>query len=163
MRYFNPARGNRLRLLSAVLLGVLVLIGAGDDSARVEKLGHQMMCMCGCNQILLECNHVGCTYSESMRGELVAALGSGSSDDAVLQTFIEKYGTTVLASPTHSGFDRVAWIMPYLALIVGIGGVALVVRAWHKRYGGRAATVTAGINAADLGRLRDQARKETDL
>jgi cytochrome c-type biogenesis protein CcmH len=162
MRYFTLTRGNRLRLLGAVLLGVLVLIGAGDNSARVEKLGHQMMCMCGCNQILLECNHVGCTYSERMRGELVAAVDAGS-DDAVLQTFIEKYGTTVLASPSHSGFDRVAWIMPYLALIVGVGGVALIVRAWHKRYGGKAVDATSGMSAADISRFRDQARKETDL
>jgi cytochrome c-type biogenesis protein CcmH len=162
MRYFTLTRGNRLRLLGAVLLEVLVLIGAGDNSARVEKLGHQMMCMCGCNQILLECNHVGCTYSERMRGELVAAVDAGS-DDAVLQTFIEKYGTTVLASPSHSGFDRVAWIMPYLALIVGVGGVALIVRAWHKRYGGKAVDATSGMSAADISRFRDQARKETDL
>jgi cytochrome c-type biogenesis protein CcmH len=162
MRYFTLTRGNRLRLLGAVLLGVLVLIGAGDNSARVEKLGHQMMCMCGCNQILLECNHVGCTYSERMRGELVAAVDAGS-DDAVLQTFIEKYGTTVLASPSHSGFDRIAWIMPYLALIVGVGGVALIVRAWHKRYGGKAVDATSGMSAADISRFRDQARKETDL
>ncbi len=162
-RHYSITRGDRLRLLSAVLLGVLILLGAGDNSVRIEKLGHEMMCMCGCNQILLECNHVGCTYSERMRGELAAAVDSGSSDDGVLQIFIEKYGTTVLASPTHSGFDRVAWIMPYFALIVGVGGVALIVRAWHKRFGGRAATVTAGMSAADLSRLRDQARKETDL
>jgi cytochrome c-type biogenesis protein CcmH len=97
-----------------------------------------------------------------MRGELVAAVDAGS-DDAVLQTFIEKYGTTVLASPSHSGFDRVAWIMPYLALIVGVGGVALIVRAWHKRYGGKAVDATSGMSAADISRFRDQARKETDL
>src|SRR5690242_21825804 len=116
MRNFTLTRGNRLRLLSAVLLGVLILIGAGDNSARVDKLGHQLMCMCGCNQILLECNHVGCTYSDSMRKELVAAVDSGSNDNSVLQTFIDKYGTTVLAAPSKTGFDRVAWIMPYLEI-----------------------------------------------
>ena len=163
MRHFNPTRGSRLRLLGALLLGVLILIGAGDNAARVEKLGHQMMCMCGCTQILLECNHVGCTYSDGMRKELTAAVDAGSSDDAVLQTFIEKYGTTVLASPSHSGFDRVAWIMPYLALIVGVGGVALIVRAWHKRYGGKVVEATSGMSAVDISRFRDQARKETDL
>ena len=163
MRGLLYLREYRLRTLAALLLTVVILLGAGDNSARVEKLGHQMMCMCGCNQILLECNHVGCTYSERMRGELTAAVDSGSSDDAVLQTFIEKYGTTVLASPTHTGFDRVAWIMPYFALIVGVGGVALIVRAWHKRFAGRAVAVTAGMSSADISRLRDQARKETDL
>ena len=156
-------RANSLRMLAALLLGVLVLLGAGDNSARIDRLGHQMMCMCSCNQILLECNHVGCTYSDGMRKELVAAVDAGKSDNDVLAVFIEKYGTTVLASPTHSGFDRVAWIMPYFALFVGIGGVALILRAWHKRYAGRAVAVTSGMSAADLTRLREQARKETDL
>jgi cytochrome c-type biogenesis protein CcmH len=163
MRPFVLTGFPRVRLLGAVLLGVLILLGAGDNSARVEKLGHQMMCMCGCNQILLECNHVGCTYSERMREELTAAVDSGSGDDAVLQTFIEKYGTTVLASPSHSGFDRVAWIMPYFALIVGVGGVALIVRAWHKRFAGKAVPATSGMSPTDVSRLREQARKETDL
>ena len=98
-----------------------------------------------------------------MRKELVAALDAGKSDNEVLAAFIEKYGTTVLASPSHSGFDRVAWIMPYFALIVGVGGVALIVRAWHKRYGGKAEAASAGMSAADLSRFREQARKETDL
>ena len=40
------------------------LLGANGDSARFTDLGHRMMCVCGCNQILLECNHVGCTYSD---------------------------------------------------------------------------------------------------
>ena len=71
-------------------MGVLLLMGAGDDSARVDRLGHQIMCVCGCNQILLECNHVGCSYSSRMRGELVAAVESGDSDGAVLNTFIQK-------------------------------------------------------------------------
>jgi cytochrome c-type biogenesis protein CcmH len=138
-------------------------MGAGDNSSRIDRLGHQMMCMCSCNQILMECNHVGCTYSDSMRHDLTAAVDSGKSDDDVLAVFIEKYGTTVLAAPTHTGFNRVAWLMPYIALIVGVGGVALIVRAWHKRYGGVPAHATAGISPADLSRLREQARKDTDL
>ena len=161
MRIFHQA--NRSRALGALLVGVLLLMGAGDTTSRVEKLGHQMMCMCSCNQILMECNHVGCTYSDTMRRELAAAVDAGKSDQEVLAMFVEKYGTTVLAAPTHSGFDRVAWLLPYIALIVGIGGVALIVRTWHKRR--VPATVAAGsrLSPADLSRLREQARKETDL
>ncbi len=163
MRAAIYIRNHRFRAMAAILLGVLLLLGAGDNSSRVDRLGHQLMCMCSCNQILLECNHVGCAYSSSMTKELQAYVDAGKSDKEVLAAFVEKYGTTVLAAPTLSGFDRVAWIMPYLALLVGIGGVALVVRAWHKRYGGR--TVAAGpqLSAADLSRLREQARRETDL
>src|SRR5947209_8636040 len=100
MRRYVSSRANRLRLLSALLLGVLLLMGASDNSSRIDHLGHQMMCMCSCNQILMECNHVGCTYSDSMRHELASGVDAGKSDDDVLAMFVEKYGTTVLAAPT---------------------------------------------------------------
>lgn len=154
---------SRFRLLGALLIAVLLLMGAGDSTSRVEKLGHQMMCVCSCGQILMECNHVGCTYSDTMRRELTAAVDAGKTDQQVLAFFVEKYGTTVLAAPTHSGFDRVAWLLPYIALVVGIGGVAFVVRAWHKQRVPATAAAGSGLSAADLSRLRDQARKETDL
>ncbi|MGH9668572.1 MAG: hypothetical protein ACRD3A_00475, partial [Terriglobales bacterium] len=43
----------------ALCIAAVVLMGAGDDP-RFDKLGHKMICACGCRQILLECNHVGC-------------------------------------------------------------------------------------------------------
>ena len=156
MRYFfKPCR------LLVVLLGVMILVGAGD-STRVDKLGHRMMCACGCNQILLECNHVGCKYSDRMRGELVAAVDNGKSDSDVLQFFVEKYGTTVLAAPTKTGFDRVAWLMPYLALLVGVGVVIFAVRSWKTRLAVAPYPRTT-LSPAELERFRAQARKETEI
>ena len=153
-----------IRLLSVVLVGVLLLLGAGDDSRRIDRLGHQLMCVCGCNQILLECNHVGCSYSSRMRGELVAAVDSGDSDGAVLQTFIQKYGTTVLAAPTTLGWVNLsAWIMPYAALGLGIGAVVLIARTWRKRPPGPPPSGGSSAGNAELDRFRAQARKETDL
>ena len=32
---------------------------APATTRRFNKLGHSMMCTCGCGQVLLECNHVG--------------------------------------------------------------------------------------------------------
>ena len=99
---------------------MFALLGAGDEGARFNSLGHRLMCVCGCSQILLECNHVGCTYSDRMRGELMAGLDRGENDDLTLQDFVQKYGPTVLAAPTATGFNRVAWIMPFLALVLGL-------------------------------------------
>ena len=54
-----------------VCLLAVVMLGAGDsDSGFENRIGHQMMCACGCGQILLECNHVGCPDSDRMIGEL---------------------------------------------------------------------------------------------
>ncbi|HVP44722.1 MAG TPA: cytochrome c-type biogenesis protein CcmH [Terriglobales bacterium] len=149
------------RLVHCLLLAAFcaLLLGADFDK-RFNDLGHKMMCKCGCNQVLLECNHVGCSYSERMRDELTTALQRGDSDDLVLQAFVQKYGATVLAAPTTTGFNRVAWIMPFAALGLGIFAVVYVVRLWKAR---QPATITSAAAAVELDEYRQRARQETEL
>jgi len=142
---------------------VFTLSGAGDPASRFTEVGHQLMCVCGCGQILLECNHVGCPSSDGMRNELMAAIGRGDSDSLVEQTFVQKYGPTVLAAPTTAGFDRAAWIMPFVAMVLGFGIVVLVVRAWKNRPEPAIADGLHPSAGAELEQFREQARKETDL
>jgi cytochrome c-type biogenesis protein CcmH len=158
---FSPK--NRARLLLALFAGVLLLMGAGDDAARIDRIGHQLMCVCSCNQVLLECNHVGCAYSSRMRDELAAAVTRGGSDNDVLQWFIQNYGTTVLSVPTNQGFNRVAWLMPYLALVFGIALVVFIVSLWKRRPAPAHAAAGSSLRGADLDRFRQQAQRETEL
>ncbi len=147
-------------LLAAAIFAVL---GTGDPATRFQEIGHQMMCICGCNQILLECNHVGCPASDGMRNELMAAVDRGDSNSLVEQSFVQKYGPTVLAAPTNKGFDRAAYIMPFAALFLGFGLIGLVIRSWKNRPAPAIAGGLAPVAGAELERFRDQARKETDL
>ena len=152
------------RIFQAGLLAfaLMILMGAGDDP-RFGELGHKLMCACGCNQILLECNHVGCSYSERMRGELAAAVDRGDNDDLTLQSFVQKYGPTVLAAPTKTGFNRVAWIVPYMLLVVGFASTILIVRSWRSRPLLAHANAVSPVSGAELQHFREQARRETEL
>ena len=152
----------RRRLTTAALfLGLVFLLGAGDQQARFNDLGHKMMCVCGCHQILLECNHVGCPYSDGMRQELTTGLDRGDSDSLVLQSFVQKYGATVIAAPMMTRFDSVAWIVPILALVTGLTLVVIIVRMWRNRP--VTATVAVGIPHQEVDAFRTQARRETEL
>jgi cytochrome c-type biogenesis protein CcmH/NrfF len=153
----------RRRLQAAALaVAVIVFMGASDDSARFKDLGHRMMCVCGCNQILLECNHVGCQSSDKMRDQLQAALDKGNNDDLTLQGFVQEYGPTVIAAPTATGFNAVAWIMPFVALAFGIAFVVYVVRSWKNRPTPALADGLAIPPSSELEEFRRRARKETD-
>ena len=143
-------------------LAVFAFTGAGDPATRFTELGHQMMCICSCNQILLECNHVGCPDSDGMRNELMVAVNRGDSDSLVEQSFVQKYGPTVLAAPTTTGFDRTAWIVPFVALALGLMLVVLVIRSWKNRPAPALADGLRPVRGAELEQFRDQARKETD-
>ena len=158
----NPSL-RRILHCTLLSLAVFALAGAGDPASRFHDLGHQLMCICSCNQVLLECNHVGCPDSDSMRNELQAAITRGDSDSLVQQAFVQKYGPTVLAAPTGTGFDRTAWIMPFVVLVLGFGLIIYVVRLWKNRPAPAIADGLSPLRGAELEQFRDQARKETDL
>ena len=157
-----PAPMKKFLHAALLVVAIFAFLGA-DNESRFNDLGHHMMCVCGCSQILLECNHVGCTYSDRMRGELMASLDKGDSDDLVLQGFVQKYGTAVIAAPTTTGFNRVAWIMPFVALAFGFVFMVWVVRAWKNRPAPALADGIKPLRGPDLEHFREQAQKETDL
>jgi len=156
-------RNSKLRLAQLLLIGVLAIGFMGADTdAHFNKLGHQLMCMCGCNQVLLECNHVGCNYSERMRNELIAGLERGDSDSLVLQSFVQKYGNTVLSAPTTTGFNRIAWIMPFAVFAAALALTVWLVRMWKSRAVAQP-VARPTLDAAQLNELRKKARQETDF
>ena len=122
-----------------------------------------MMCICGCGQILLECNHVGCPSSDKMRNELIAALDRGDNNDLIMQGFVQNYGPTVIAAPTASGFNRVAWIMPFVALALGMAFVVVVVRSWKNKPTPALADGITISQGDELDDYKRRARQETDL
>jgi len=171
----------RARWLHAVLVCsfAIVMLGAGDTAEkRFERVGHNMMCACGCGQILLECNHVGCPDSDRMRKELQAQItgngttptdggaggsgfGSGGSDKQILDWFVAKYGATVLAAPLRGGFDNVAWITPIALFLLAILGTTVIIRVWKSRTQQRVPLKIKGMTAASTDELRERIRRET--
>ncbi|MGI4757080.1 MAG: cytochrome c-type biogenesis protein CcmH [Janthinobacterium lividum] len=155
------------RMLQMVLLFTVALatIGAGDTTAKFSNLGHKMVCTCGCGQILLECNHVGCPNSDGMIRELRTQVSSGGSDTSIFNWFVAKYGPTVLAAPIRGGFDNAAWIVPIAVFLLAIVGTALLIRRWKGRHmlataGAPGMTFRTGTAANDM---RDRIRRETEF
>jgi len=156
----TPRRSLQCLLLAAAMFA---FSGASDPSTRFTTVGHQLMCICGCGQILVECNHIGCPSSDGMRNELMSAIERGDSDSLVEQAFVQKYGPTVLAAPTTSGFDRTAWIFPIVAFALGITLIIFLVRAWKNRPAPALAGGLTVKHGPEIDEFREQARKETEL
>ena len=152
-------RKRTLQLALVVLLAMPMLAA----SSGFDSLGHELICQCGCGQILLECNHVGCPVSGPMIDELKTQIASGLPGSGVLNWFVNKYGPIVLAAPIRGGFDNVAWIVPFAVLVLAIVGVVMLVRLWHARHA-RLAHVAALASPPDLvsDDLRERIRRETE-
>ena len=149
------------RWLQGLFVCVLavVMLGAGDSASRFNKIGHEMVCQCGCGQILLECNHVNCPVSPVMINELHAQLNAGGSDTMVMNWFAAKYGAIVLAAPIRGGFDNVAWIVPAAVFLLALVGTAILILVWKKR------TVRpAPVGSVDVhvDAMRELIRRETE-
>lgn len=155
----------RKRFVHIVVIAAVAfaMLGAqSDQRARYTKLGHALMCECGCGQILLECNHVGCTVSDKMAKQLRSMIDAGQTDDQIKNAFVQEYGVVVLAAPTNKGFDRVAWIMPFVVFGLGIAAVVYVVRTWKSRQAAVAA-INSVAAPEEMDAMRRRAREETEV
>jgi hypothetical protein len=165
----------RLAEILLLCVAVTMMMGADTADARFQKLGHKIMCTCGeCPYLLLECNHVGCPNSTRMIGELHALTGTASgpgigqfagiqplsNDEAVLNWFRRTWGVTAVVEPRRQGLELWIWIMPPLALVLGLLLVLATIRRWRMRPAQASSHVPLDPH---LAALRDRARRETEI
>src|SRR6202171_3798205 len=150
-------------VLLAIALLLIVPLSAQDLSDRAKQIGGKFMCMCGCSQVLTQCNHVGCTTSTAMLKEVDQAVTRGDSEDAITQAFVQEFGTKFYAEPPHSGFSLVAWSMPAVYLAIGLVLVLFVISRWRKRPPNAVSGVASSsrISPEMLERARLRAARET--
>jgi len=135
-----------------------------QQTDRAKQIGGKFMCMCGCNQVLTQCNHVGCTTSASMLKELDQAVARGDSETAIASAFVQEFGTKVYAEPPKSGLSLVAWTLPSVYLLLGTAVVVFVIWRWRSRAMPTPSTVkrTPGISQQDLENARRRVAQETE-
>jgi cytochrome c-type biogenesis protein CcmH/NrfF len=155
----RTSRLTRYFILPLVIVLSVVTLGAADTQARYQDLGHKLMCICGCSEILIECNHVGCPDSDRMLAELRAAIDHGDSNNAILAAFQNKYGPTALAAPMLTKFNMVAWVVPPALLILGLFGTWILVKRWRMRVAAMPLVEEAEMSDD----LREKIRKETEV
>ncbi|HTB95920.1 MAG TPA: cytochrome c-type biogenesis protein CcmH [Terracidiphilus sp.] len=150
-----------IKAVQAFLLAVAVCfsLGATDSGSRLNNLSHRTMCTCGCAEILGECNHVGCTSSTEELALVRDGIAGGQSDKQILDAMVEKYGATVLAAPTTSGFNLVAWVAPFAVFGAALLGTILLVRNWSVS---RSVAPAEAATTPAMDALREKIRRETD-
>jgi hypothetical protein len=153
-------------LACSLVVAIILLPSAHAQTDRAKAIGTKIMCMCGgCNDAAGKCTHMGgafagpCETAQKELKEVDARISNGSSDDLILQSFVQEYGPTVLISPPAKGFDLWAWLMPIVMLLVGAAIVLYVVSQWKRR---AAVAPASGVSAELLARVRHQTDGETD-
>jgi cytochrome c-type biogenesis protein CcmH len=150
--------------LAAASGAVLSSRAQAQQPDRAKQIGGKFMCMCGCNQVLTQCNHVGCTTSASMLKELDGWVARGDSETVITSAFVQEFGTKVYAEPPKSGLSLVAWSLPTVYLLLGTLLVIFIIWRWRSRALAPAATVggALGISAQALENARRRVAEETE-
>jgi len=121
--------------LLAILLALILIAGLAESAgaaAVLADLENALMCKCDdkCGKVIINCT---CSTADKTRAEFTKMLDSGLTVDQIIHMQVEKYGETVLSSPTKSGFNLTAWAMPFVALLAGGFGVSKIIEAWKKK------------------------------
>lgn len=68
-----------------------------------------------------------------MREVIHEKLKNGESPDQIRNYFVSRYGEWILLAPTRQGFNWVAWLLPFVAILGGGGIIVLTIRRSIRR------------------------------
>ncbi|MBV8515642.1 MAG: cytochrome c-type biogenesis protein CcmH [Acidobacteria bacterium] len=171
-------RARRFATMMLASFGAFFLltgVALAQQSERTREVGKKVRCMCGgCNDSASTCYHVGGEFSGpcgQAKTELKAIddkILKGDSDDAILQSFVQQYGSEVYVEPPKRGLSLVAWLLPSIYLVVGTVVVIFVISRWRSRMHAGLSPAAAGgashpgISSAELERARQRVARETE-
>ena len=153
-----------------VLVGVLTALMLGTPIAslaqqpvtaeQVNAVARELWCPL-CNSVRLDtCELKAC---EQMREVIAEKLAAGANADEIRAYFIEQYGPQVLGEPPRQGFNWLAWVLPFAAVILGAAWVFYILRRWTRRPRAAAAVGPAShlsdLPAEQLSRLQEELKK----
>jgi cytochrome c-type biogenesis protein CcmH len=125
----------RAFLSATFIILFLSFLPARASADTVGDVSNQLICQCGCTLVLANCTHEECHSRENMTAIIGQQLAQGQSEEQIIASFVAQYGEPVLASPPKRGFNLMAWILPFAAILAGGGLIYFLIRKWVRRGG----------------------------
>jgi cytochrome c-type biogenesis protein CcmH/NrfF len=82
---------------------------------------------------------------------------AGVSDDAIVESFVKESGLAALSQPPAEGFHLLGYVMPFIALLIGLGGISLYIKRFSRK------PTAAGVQPLEdqvLARYRERIDKD---
>jgi len=147
--------------MTLALLAALILLGATPSRAAAQaarSVNEQTVYEIAAQLRCVVCQNLSVADSPSemasqMRGIIRERLAAGESPAQVQRYFVDRYGEWILLSPPRRGFNLLVWLLPLVAVAVGLAAAAtLVWRRSRRARGDRPAPVA--VDAAMSERIR---------
>jgi cytochrome c-type biogenesis protein CcmH len=135
-------------ILAASLLAVIV-VSAQEGEPRVptddevNAIAKKLYCPVCPNTPLDVCETQAC---KDWRAQIRDQLAAGWNEQQIMDYFVQQYGERVLGEPQRSGFSSMVWVLPLIAVLMGLVIVWQVLRSWRAKQGRQE---TLAVSTAD--------------
>jgi len=145
----------RRRLLSLPLVAVVAvaLLPGVAAALSVNDVAREVRCPT-CNTPLDVSN---APVAQDMKQYIAVRIDQGWTKDQIVDGLVDEFGSGVLATPPKSGFDLVAWIVPAVAVALGLLAIPIIARAWTRR--SRAPATPRPPTPEEARRLEEELRR----
>jgi cytochrome c-type biogenesis protein CcmH len=116
----------------AATAGVGLAAASTAETPTRQQIAQALTCQCGCGLTVANCNHPNCNFSVPLRAQIDSMIGRGLNRAQIIGLFRARYGEKILSAPTTEGFNLLAWVMPFAAIMLGGGLITLAAMRWHR-------------------------------
>lgn len=100
------------------------------DEDAVSQVSQELYCPL-CTGVRVD--HCDLPLCDQMREVIRQKLAAGETKEEIKAYFVEQYGQVVLGVPPKRGGMILAWVLPFLVLLVAGGWVYRLARRWAQR------------------------------
>lgn len=147
--------------LLAIALAALSLAQSSSAllTPEIKRVGGRLACLCGtCNNSVGDCPMLECHYTKPMREKIAAMQKLGMSDDEIVNAAVKDKGLQALAAPPTEGFNLLAWVMPWVAVGLGLCMIWMFIRYLNRKR--VTAEAAPEMDPEILNRYRDNIEKD---
>ena len=140
-------------LLAIVVVGIVAWAAwpdGGDrtDRERTRDLAAELRCP-DCEGLSVLDSST--STARAIRADIRRRVDAGASDEEIRQSYVDRYGESILLNPEGEGLGVLVWGLPVLVLIVGGGGLVLALRRWRTQPAMRSTDADEALVARERG------------
>ena len=114
--------------LFALLLAITPSAADTELETAARRIEERLMSPC-CMTNTVAVHESGASHR--MRGEIREMLAAGQTERQILDHYVLKHGTQILAMPEAEGFSLTPYVFPLLFLLSACGALAISIRRWR--------------------------------
>jgi cytochrome c-type biogenesis protein CcmH len=133
----SPARRRTIVwvLLASIAVALLAYAavdrhsGPQNNSERGYALAAQFACPVCQGQSIAESD---IPIAREIKKEIIVRLDQGQTESQIRQYLVDQYGENIDYKPRATGVAGLVWVIPVVAVVVALAGLAAVFRKWRR-------------------------------